>query len=1191
MRRRLLASIDFAGRQRQLNRNDRRRRVLRLEPLEDRKLLSGSTDAFAVASLSPSIDAGADYVGMASLDTGGAGAAVAVPRGRPLLNAAGTTFVAENGNLLRGPFASTEWGAPPPLANIQSIKQYGANAIHLYGEVFDPNYVSGVAGSGTAPGYASSRIDQMVQMTRNEGLYLVLTIGNGGNNGSFNYDYVMDFWKFYAPRYKNEAHVLFEIQNEPHAWSAPYPRAALDMEADAYTLIRSLAPDTPILLFSFAVLGNGPQAVSDIADVSAAASIDWTKAAVAFHGYAGHKSTPGAVESILNAGYPVFMTEFTASDWGTDVDVVDVELAAELERLKVSWLSFQHIPPNFIGTAFTDPVAFRDVVDNAGLAWMPDFGTWPVARGIYGNGGLPRTTTGLSGTLRVEAEYFDLGGQGVAYHDSDANNQGGQLRAEEGVDIEVTGDVGGGYHIGSTADGEWLEYTIFVAEPGIYNLRLRIASATEGVARVFLNGKDKTGFWQMPNTGNVQSWTTVIKQVFLEYGRQKIRLEFPTGGFNLNWIELSPISSGPIANGAYKILNRHSALALEADTTNRTVEQNLYTGAADERWSLTHRGAGQYSITSVSNNWSWSTFYDNNGEPLTLAPWGYDGAADRRFIIEPIGNGFFKILVADGGLSIELGNASLANGAPAVQYEYRGEPHQQWAILAPTAPAFPAGLTATWGDSIGVLGDYNGNGTADAADFTVWQDSIGTSVTPFHGADGNGNGTIEDGDYLVWKAHFGNIADAVRIDLSWAAVAGAAGYNVKRAATSGGPYALIAAGLTATSFSDVVVAGRDSFYYVVSATNASGESLNSAEARPPGLHAHLKFDESSGTSAADATGNGWTGTLVNGALRTTGVSGNAVDLDGTNDYVRLPNGVVSELTRVTLAAWVRLDSVVNWTRIFDFGSSTSVNMFLTPRSGITSLPVFAITTSGNGGEQRIQSSVAIAANTWTHVAVTLGGGTGILFLNGVEVGRNSGMTLTPSALGSTTQNYLGRSQYSNDAYLNGRIDDFRIYDDVLSAAEVAALASLPAGAASLANAASGQGSQVLENTWFAENAQSPYEVAHFVAGPSFAARNDWRRSSSARLEASNFGERDKPNSAALEQLLAFLPSANDGRQAEKFPELHQYALDEGLRVFGRDATLHDRILCGESLGVHPQLKLACQIDDFARLSYVNNKSS
>ncbi|MEX2091931.1 MAG: LamG-like jellyroll fold domain-containing protein, partial [Pirellulales bacterium] len=684
----------------------------------------------------------------------------------------------------------------------------------------------------------------------------------------------------------------------------------------------------------------------------------------------------------------------------------------------------------------------------------PDFGTWPALRGVYGNGGQARATTGLTGTLRIEAEHFDTGGQGVAYSDADAANLGGQLRLDEGVDLEVTTDTGGGLNVSSIVDGEWLEYTVFVKEPGFYNLRLRVASTAGGAARVILDDEDKTGVWSLPATGGQQSWSTVTQQVFLKYGQQKLRLEIPTGGFNLNWIQLSPITSGAITDGAYKILNRNSALALEADTANQTVEQNQYTGATNERWTLTHRGAGQYSIVSVANNWSWNTFYDSNGQPVTLAPWGYDGHADRRFIIAPAGDGSFKILVADGGMSVEMGGASLAGGAPAQQYEYQGEAHQHWAIVSPSAPSFPAGLTAAAGDSVGIVGDYNQDGIVDAADYTVWRNSMGQEVSAYHGADGNGSGDVDAGDYQVWKSNFGSTAESFAVNLNWSAVAGATGYNVKRSLSSGGPYATIATGLTSTSFADAIIPADGPFYYVVSATSPSGESLNSAETHPAALHAHIKFDE----SAADSTGNGWSGTLVNGPLLAAGVDGNAVDLDGSNDHVRLPNGVVNGLTKTTIATWVRLDSLVNWTRIFDFGTGTSVNMFLTPRSGITSLPAFAITTSGSGGEQRINSSVAISVAAWTHVAVTLSGSTGVLYINGVEVGRNNGMTLTPSSLGATTQNYLGRSQYA-DPYLNGRVDDFRIYDDALSAAEVALLATPPAGAGSISLAAAETESQ------------------------------------------------------------------------------------------------------------------------------------
>ena len=71
--------------------------------------------------------------------------------------------------------------------------------------------------------------------------------------------------------------------------------------------------------------------------------------------------------------------------------------------------------------------------------------------------------------------------------------------------------------------------------------------------------------------------------------------------------------------------------------------------------------------------------------------------------------------------------------------------------------------------------------------------------------------------------------------------------------------------------------------------------------------AQLPFDETSGTTAIDTTGNGWNGTLVGGASRVAGKSGNAVDLSGTNQYVALPSGVVSSNDTITVAAWVNLD--------------------------------------------------------------------------------------------------------------------------------------------------------------------------------------------------------------------------------------------------------------------------------------------
>src|SRR5690242_17504633 len=61
---------------------------------------------------------------------------------------------------------------------------------------------------------------------------------------------------------------------------------------------------------------------------------------------------------------------------------------------------------------------------------------------------------------QFEAENFDNGGEGVAYHDVEAANLGGQYRPTEGVDIQATSDTGGGFNVGWTKAGEWLRYAV-----------------------------------------------------------------------------------------------------------------------------------------------------------------------------------------------------------------------------------------------------------------------------------------------------------------------------------------------------------------------------------------------------------------------------------------------------------------------------------------------------------------------------------------------------------------------------------------------------------------------------------------------------------------------------------------------------------------------------------------------------------
>ncbi len=204
--------------------------------------------------------------------------------------------------------------------------------------------------------------------------------------------------------------------------------------------------------------------------------------------------------------------------------------------------------------------------------------------------------------------------------------------------------------------------------------------------------------------------------------------------------------------------------------------------------------------------------------------------------------------------------------------------------------------------------------------------------------------------------------------------------------------------------------------------------------------AWYEADETSGATLADSSGGGNDANLLGSYSFDTGRFRGAVDFTG--GYATLPAGIVSKLTDFTITTWVNLSSVSDWARIFDFGTGTTANMFLTPSNGANGYLRFAITTGGGSGEQQINSTYAFPTGVWTQVAVVLQGTVGVLYVNGGEVGRNSSMTLTPSSLGNTTQNYIGKSQYA-DPYLDGRVDDFRILSRALSSREVAAMANPP----------------------------------------------------------------------------------------------------------------------------------------------------
>jgi subtilisin family serine protease len=153
--------------------------------------------------------------------------------------------------------------------------------------------------------------------------------------------------------------------------------------------------------------------------------------------------------------------------------------------------------------------------------------------------GVPAKAPGL-----IQAENFDQGGEGIAYHDTDPTNDGGRYRTGDGVDIERCFE--GGYDVTDTFAGEWMRYTINVTAGGTYAVSFRVAAKrTGGTFHLDLDGLNVTGELQVPRTGAAQSYATISKTgIYLSSGPHVLELMVDSNSAsgasgNFNWFEFT----------------------------------------------------------------------------------------------------------------------------------------------------------------------------------------------------------------------------------------------------------------------------------------------------------------------------------------------------------------------------------------------------------------------------------------------------------------------------------------------------------------------------------------------------------------------------------------------------------------------------------------------------------------------------
>jgi hypothetical protein len=594
------------------------------------------------------------------------------------------------------------------------------------------------------------------------------------------------------------------------------------------------------------------------------------------------------------------------------------------------------------------------------------------------------------------------------------------------VDIEPTTDVGGGFDVGWTGAGEWLKYTVNLTSAGLYTLSVRAATIAAGATfHIEFDGIDKTGPWILPNTGGWQNWQTFsLSNVVMDIGQHVMKLVLdtndPSGTVgNYNYVQairtlsntppaislISPndqstfSAPGPITvaasasdvDGSVAKVEFFASGFLIGSVTNPPF-QILWTNVLSGNYALTARATDNIGNTTTSAARGIRVI---NGEaPFNGLPFTVPGVIQAEDF-------------DGGGEGVAYHDTDASNN---------GGQYRNTAVDIEAAGDAGGGYDVGW-TAAGEYLNYTINALADGA-YTL-QSRIassgdgGTFHVEFDGV--NKTGPVTNSNTGGWQTYRTVISSNIGLT---------AGRHVMRLVME-------------TTGPNGTVGNYNYFNLIGTRTNPA----------PLLLHRY-SFDEPAGSAIAF---DSWAGT--HGAIAANGaVQGDAflngdgkLIFPGANGFLDLPNGLISGLTNATFEAWVSWNGGPNEQRIFDFGNNSNgegnqgtglTYLRLTPKSGSGVLR-FSATTNSAAGEMPAQWTTALATGQQFHVVVAYDfiAGTSLLYLNGQRVG--TGLATLPLNRIVDINVWLGRSNWP-DPFFRGQMDEFRIYNGVLSDSAIAA---------------------------------------------------------------------------------------------------------------------------------------------------------
>ncbi|TKJ37076.1 MAG: hypothetical protein CEE38_09240 [Planctomycetes bacterium B3_Pla] len=230
-----------------------------------------------------------------------------------------------------------------------------------------------------------------------------------------------------------------------------------------------------------------------------------------------------------------------------------------------------------------------------------------------------------------------------------------------------------------------------------------------------------------------------------------------------------------------------------------------------------------------------------------------------------------------------------------------------------------------------------------------------------------------------------------------------------------------------------------------------------AEAADPDLVAHWRFDETSGTTAFDASGNGHDGTIMGDPQWVPGKLGGALEFDGSGDYVDCGASPDYEIAvNITIACWIKVDVFdKTWQAII----TTSDSSWRVHRSGSSNNIAWGTT---GLAPLDLTGTTDVSTGEWFHVAGVYNGTQKLLYINGnLDASSDSTGNITASSVPV----YIGENSGATGRFWDGLIDDVRIYKRALTETELLGVMSGGGAEYPLASAPTPPDGEYLEATW------------------------------------------------------------------------------------------------------------------------------